>query len=78
MPKLTPHDPLAELHFQVSRILPEQVSGVAGGSFAHPTMARHLGWSNGSEQPLIICVDQFEELFHAGVGGATQQVHCRR
>ena len=26
-------------------------------------MARHLGWSNGSEQPLIICIDQFEELF---------------
>src|SRR5262249_30360805 len=62
---LTPgHDPLAELHFQVSR------SGAAGRSpisledlLARPTMARHLGRSNGSEQPLLVCIAQFEELF---------------
>ena len=62
---LTPgHDPLAELHFQVSRILPGGKSPVSlEDLLAHPTMARHLGWSNGSEQPLIICIDQFEELF---------------
>ena len=62
---LTPgHDPLAELHFQVSRTLPGGKSPVSlEDLLAHPTMARHLGWSNGSEQPLIICIDQFEELF---------------
>ena len=62
---LTPgHDPLAELHFQVSRTLPSGKSSVSlEDLLAHPTMARHLGWSNGHEQPLIICIDQFEELF---------------
>ena len=62
---LTPgNDPLAELHFQVSRALLGGKSSVAlEDLLAHPTMARHLGWSNGSEQPLIICIDQFEELF---------------
>ena len=62
---LTPgHDPLAELHFQVSRTLPGGKSRVSlEDLIAHPTTARHLGWSNGSEQPLIICIDQFEELF---------------
>jgi WD40 repeat protein len=58
------HDPLAELHFQMSRTLPGGKSPVAlDDLLARPTMARHLGRSNGSEQPLVICIDQFEELF---------------
>jgi len=58
------HDPLAELHFHVSRTLPGGRSPVLlDDMVARPTMARHLGRSNGSEQPLVICIDQFEELF---------------
>ena len=58
------HDPLAELHFHVSRTLPSGRSPVSlDDMVTRPTMARHLGRSNGSEQPLVICIDQFEELF---------------
>jgi energy-coupling factor transporter ATP-binding protein EcfA2 len=58
------HDPLAELHFQVSRTCPGGKSPVSlEDLLARPTMARHLGRANGSEQPLVICIDQFEELF---------------
>src|SRR5262249_39307315 len=58
------HDPLAELHFQVSRTQPGGKSPVSlEDLLARPTMARHLGRSNGGEQPLVICIDQFEELF---------------
>ena len=58
------HDPLAELHFQVSRTCPGGKSPVSlEDLLARPTMARHLDRSNGSEQPLVICIDQFEELF---------------
>jgi WD40 repeat protein len=62
---LTPgHDPLAELHFQVSRTCPGGRSPISlEDLLARPTMARHLGRANGSEQPLVICIDQFEELF---------------
>src|SRR5437667_179512 len=28
-----------------------------------PTMGRHLGEGNGADQPLMLCIDQFEELF---------------
>lgn len=57
-------DPMAELHFQVSKTLPSGVPSVSLDDIhARPTMARHLGRVNGSEQPLVLCIDQFEELF---------------
>jgi hypothetical protein len=58
------HDPWPSCIFQMSRTLPGGKSPVAlDDLLARPTMARHLGRSNGSEQPLVICIDQFEELF---------------
>ena len=42
---------------------------------ARPTMARHLGRANGSEQPLVICIDQFEELFTLAPAAQREQVH---
>ena len=76
---LTPgHDPLAELHFQVSRTLPSGKSPVSlEDLLAHPTMARHLGWSNGQRAATDHLHRPIRGVVHADVGGATQQVHCR-
>jgi WD40 repeat protein len=62
---LTPgRDPLAELYFQVTRsLLSGRPPVLLEDVLARPTMARHLGEGNGAEQPLMLCVDQFEELF---------------
>ena len=62
---LTPgQDPLAELYFQVTKSLPSGRPPVLlEDVLARPTMARHLGEGNGAEQPLMLCIDQFEELF---------------
>ncbi len=57
-------DPLAELYFQVSQTLESGRSAVSiDDLIAHPTLARHLGGAKGSEPPLLLCIDQFEELF---------------
>ena len=57
-------DPLAELYFQVTRL---SVSGDTPVSLeqvvAHPTLARHLGGAGDSGHPLVLCIDQAEELF---------------
>jgi WD40 repeat protein/serine/threonine protein kinase len=61
---LTPgRDPMAELHFQVAKTLPFGRSSISLDDLvARPTMARHLG-ANGSGRTLLLCIDQFEELF---------------
>lgn len=57
-------DPLAELYFQVTKDSPSDTPTVSLENFiAHPTMSRHLGAVNRSDQPLVLCIDQFEELF---------------
>ncbi len=57
-------DPMAELHFQLTRLAPARKPPISlADLMEHPTMARHLGWTNGSEAPLLLCIDQFEELF---------------
>lgn len=57
-------DPLAELHFQVGRTLSSGRPAVSiEDLLVRPTLARHLGRGEGSEQPLLLCIDQFEELF---------------
>ena len=62
---LTPgRDPIAELYFQVTRTSPSIKASLSlEDLIAHPTMARHLSGANGSEQHLVLCIDQFEELF---------------
>ena len=57
-------DPLAELYFQVTRHAPSGSAAVSlEDIIAHPTLARHLGGANRSRHPLLLCIDQFEELF---------------
>jgi WD40 repeat protein/serine/threonine protein kinase len=56
-------DPMAELHFQVAKTLSGNPFVSLDDLRARPTMARHLGSVNGSEQPLVLAIDQFEELF---------------
>jgi len=57
-------DPLAELYFQVTRHSPSGISPVSLEDIVmRPTMARHLGGVNRLEQPLVLCIDQAEELF---------------
>ena len=57
-------DPIAELYFQVTSNTPSSTSPVSlEDLLAHPTMARHLGGASRSTQPLVLCIDQFEELF---------------
>ncbi len=57
-------DPLAELHFQVTRFLPAGQSNLALDDLLNrPSMARHLGSSDDPESPLLLAIDQFEELF---------------
>ncbi|MGI9334011.1 MAG: protein kinase domain-containing protein [Gammaproteobacteria bacterium] len=57
-------DPIGELYYQVAKNTP---SGAASMSLddlvSHPTLARHLRSDADAEQPLVVCVDQFEELF---------------
>jgi WD40 repeat protein len=57
-------DPMAELHFQVAKTLPSGRAAISLDELvARPTMARHLGATNGSGRTLLLCIDQFEELF---------------
>jgi WD40 repeat protein len=58
-------DPMGELHFQLGRALPDgKKSPVSLEDFmARPSLARHLGQVDGSDRPIIVCIDQFEELF---------------
>ncbi len=57
-------DPLAELYFQVTKDSPSDTPSVSLENFiAHPTMSRHLGAVNRPDHPLVLCIDQFEELF---------------
>ena len=57
-------DPLTELHYQLTKTQPAGPSGVALQDLLnHPTMARHLGTSDNSVEPILLCIDQFEELF---------------
>ena len=57
-------DPLAELHYRVASILPSGRPPISVEDLlARPTMARHLGEYHGTPTPLLLCIDQFEELF---------------
>jgi WD40 repeat protein/serine/threonine protein kinase len=57
-------DPMAELYFQVAGTPSnDELSVSFEDLLERPTMARHLSWKDGVERPLILCIDQFEELF---------------
>ena len=57
-------DPMAELYFQVAGTpSKDELSVSFEDLLERPTMARHLAWKDGVERPLVLCIDQFEELF---------------
>lgn len=57
-------DPLAELYFQIAKQLPPEGFALnLEDVMNHPAMARHLADMSGSKQSLLLCIDQFEELF---------------
>ncbi|MPZ11942.1 MAG: protein kinase [Kiloniellaceae bacterium] len=57
-------DPLVELHYRIASILPSVRPPVSVEDLlARPTLARHLGESGDTQTPLLLCIDQFEELF---------------
>jgi WD40 repeat protein len=63
---LTPgRDPMAELHFQLERALPQGTRSTISldDLMARPSLARHIGQLEGADSPILVCIDQFEELF---------------
>mgnify|MGYP000545085843 CR=1 FL=1 len=57
-------DPLVELHYRIAATLPSGRPPIAVEDLlARPTLARHLGETKESQTPLLLCIDQFEELF---------------
>jgi WD40 repeat protein/serine/threonine protein kinase len=58
------YDPMAELHFQANQASPTGNASITLDELrASPTIARRLGWSDDSQPPLVLCIDQLEELF---------------
>jgi len=63
---LTPgRDPMAELYFHLAKALPDGVRFPVSleDLMTRPSLARHLGQMDEAERPLVLCIDQFEELF---------------
>ncbi|CAB1085039.1 High-affnity carbon uptake protein Hat/HatR [Olavius algarvensis Delta 1 endosymbiont] len=57
-------DPLAELYFHITRRSASGKPLVALEDVVnYPAMARHLGDVTGAGQPLVLCIDQAEEIF---------------
>jgi WD40 repeat protein/serine/threonine protein kinase len=58
-------DPMTELYFNLTNAMPDGAGSRVSleDLLARPSLARHLGRSDGAEQPIVICIDQFEELF---------------
>jgi WD40 repeat protein/serine/threonine protein kinase len=58
-------DPMAELFFHLAKALPDGMRPPVSleDLMTHPSLARHLGQLDEAERPLVICIDQFEELF---------------
>jgi WD40 repeat protein len=57
-------DPLVELHYRVAATLPSARAQITVEDLLkRPTLARHLGESKEAQTPLLLCIDQFEELF---------------
>lgn len=58
-------DPMTELYFNLTKAMPVGAgSPVSVEEFmARPSLARHIGRTDEAQQPIVICIDQFEELF---------------
>ena len=57
-------DPIAELYFQVTQnASPGTYPLNLDNLIDHPVLARHLNGKNRSQRPLLLCIDQFEEVF---------------
>lgn len=57
-------DPMAELYYQVNQTAPAQsTSTFLKDLRANPALGRHLGTTDGTQAPLLLCIDQLEELF---------------
>ena len=65
---MTPgRDAMAELYFHLAQSLKGAAPVIgAGDLMASPSMARRLAHPTGNEPPLVLCIDQFEELFTLG------------
>lgn len=58
------HDPVTDLYFQIGRTEQESAAKVTlQDLLTRPTMARHLASADDPNRPLLLCIDQFEELF---------------
>ena len=69
---MTPgRDPLGELHFQFASAPPKgRGPPISLADLqAHPALARHLGQTDTPAQPVVVCIDQFEELFTLSPAG---------
>jgi WD40 repeat protein/energy-coupling factor transporter ATP-binding protein EcfA2 len=67
-------DPLGELYFQVKTALGAAAPAVSlEDLLARPTLARHLVGSGSSQPTLLLCIDQFEELFTLAPPGQLTQ-----
>ncbi|WP_420345087.1 protein kinase domain-containing protein [Pelagibius sp.] len=62
---MTPgRDPLTELHYALTSALPAGKTAIpVADLLARPGLARHLGRSDETDTPVLLCIDQFEELF---------------
>ena len=58
-------DPMAELYFHLAKALPDGMKSPVSleDLLARPALARHLGQLDEAARPVVICIDQFEELF---------------
>lgn len=57
-------DPLTELHYRLTSSLPLDESTMKLEDLvSNPSLARHLGSVDDSDTPLLLCIDQFEEIF---------------
>jgi WD40 repeat protein len=67
-------DPLAELFFQVTQAVPSRNPPISLEALrARPSLARNLGTTRGPRHPLLLCVDQLEELFTLATVERSQQ-----
>lgn len=70
--------PLAELYFQLTRQMSAATPPVSLEEMLnHPTMARHLADADDVVHPLLICIDQFEELFTLAPAAQQDRFYCR-
>ncbi len=56
-------DPMAEFHYQLTRNAREGTTVSIDDLLERPTLARRLGPGQHDGQSLLLCIDQFEELF---------------